>query len=100
MVAWQKVSAKNDWDVIPVFDIYPIAQPSAQQSASKFQRSANKKVIGGVCSGLAAHWKMDPTMVRVVVAAVSLFGSLAVVGLVVPVIYLGLWIFAPEGPTE
>lgn len=176
MVAWQKVSAKNDWDVIPVkvtnspprvingnssealtgvisingtilsftiqesaglivgddsirysfaakswkvtlppspglrvsfvsknneaFDIYPIAQPSAQQSAGKFQRSANKKVIGGVCSGLAAHWKMDPTMVRVVVAAVSLFGSLAVVGLVVPVIYLGLWIFAPEGPTE
>ena len=78
------------------FDIFP----HAQAVGGKFCRSTNKKVIGGVCAGLAAHWKMDTTMVRVVVAAVTLFGSMVIFGLVVPVIYLGLWIFTPEGSTE
>ncbi len=82
-------------------DVFPLSNaPQGQHSSAPFIRSSNRKVIGGVCAGLATHWKIDVVMIRVIVCAVALFGSLMVFGLVVPVIYIGLWIFTAEAPTE
>ncbi|MEO6683656.1 MAG: PspC domain-containing protein [Ginsengibacter sp.] len=51
-------------------------------------RDENNKVLGGVCSGIAAYFNIDPVIVRVlfVVFAFTGFGFL---------LYLILWIFVP-----
>lgn len=82
-------------------DVFPLSHGTqSSQAGGKFFRSSNRKVIGGVCAGLATNWKIDVVMLRVIFCAVTLFGSMMVFGLVVPVIYLGLWIFTAEAPTE
>ena len=40
----------------------------------KLTRSANK-MVGGVCAGLAEYFDIDPTVVRMVYAALSLFSA-------------------------
>ena len=40
----------------------------------KLTRSTNK-VIGGVCGGLAEYFNIDPTLVRVVYAALTVFSA-------------------------
>jgi phage shock protein PspC (stress-responsive transcriptional regulator) len=53
-------------------------------------RNENDKVLGGVCSGLAHYLKMDPTIVRVLFALVTLGGF----GSGIP-LYIILWIVLP-----
>jgi len=38
----------------------------------KLMRSANK-IVAGVCGGLAEYFNLDPTLVRVIYAALTLF---------------------------
>ena len=40
----------------------------------KLKRSANK-MLAGVCGGLAEYWDLDPTLVRVVFAALTIFSA-------------------------
>ena len=40
----------------------------------KLYRNTSNKMIVGVCSGLADYLKVDPTIVRLIWALVSLFG--------------------------
>lgn len=40
----------------------------------KLKRSANK-MLAGVCGGLAEYWNLDPTLVRVVFAALTIFSA-------------------------
>jgi phage shock protein PspC (stress-responsive transcriptional regulator) len=82
-------------------DVFPLSNAAqGQRTGGTFTRSSNRKVIGGVCAGLAAHWRIDVVMLRVIITVLALFGSMMVFGLVVPVIYIGLWIFTAEAPTE
>ncbi len=37
-------------------------------------RSANK-MLAGVCAGMAEYWDVDPTVVRVVYAALTVFSA-------------------------
>jgi phage shock protein PspC (stress-responsive transcriptional regulator) len=65
----------------------------AKKNYRRMYRDPDSRIIGGVCSGLAAYWNMDPTIVRVVfVVLVFLGGS----GLL---IYLILWLIMPEAQT-
>jgi phage shock protein PspC (stress-responsive transcriptional regulator) len=72
------------------------SQGSASGAASggdprgSFYRNNDDKVLGGVCSGLAAYLKIDPTIVRLLFALVTLggFGT----GFL---IYIVLWIVLP-----
>jgi phage shock protein C len=50
-------------------------------------------MIAGVCAGLAEHFGLDPTLLRVVYVLVSVF-SAAFPGLAV---YIVLWVVIPEG---
>jgi phage shock protein PspC (stress-responsive transcriptional regulator) len=49
----------------------------------QLQRSRSDRIIGGVCGGIARHWNLDPTLVRVGAAAgVVLWGAGVVLYLV------------------
>lgn len=69
---------------------------SSQASSSPFEprgslyRNENDKILGGVCSGLAHYLRIDPTIVRILFALITLggFGS----GFL---LYIILWIVLP-----
>ncbi len=54
-------------------------------------RSQDDKVIAGVAGGIAAHYGIDPTLVRVIWALSLFFGGLGAV------VYVVLWIVLPTG---
>jgi phage shock protein C len=59
--------------------------------ADQLRRSKTDRVIAGVCGGIAEHFALDPTLVRILwVIASLLFGT----GLL---IYVILWIALPDG---
>jgi len=55
----------------------------------RLYRDENNKILGGVCSGIAAYFGIDPVIVRIVFI-VSGVGFLA---------YILLWMFVPESNT-
>lgn len=57
-------------------------------------RSRRNRMIAGVCGGLAETLGWDPTMVRLLYVLVSVL-SVAFPGILV---YVILWVVAPEGP--
>jgi phage shock protein PspC (stress-responsive transcriptional regulator) len=59
----------------------------------RLYRNSNDKMLGGVCSGVAAYFNIDTVLVRVIFA-ILLFG--AGVGFL---LYIILWIFVPESNT-
>jgi len=57
------------------------------------RRSRKNRMIAGICGGLAEWLGWDPTLVRVLYVAISIF-SAAFPGILV---YVILWIVMPEG---
>ena len=57
-------------------------------------RSKNNRILGGVCAGLGEHLDVDPTVIRLIWAVVTLisFGT----GIIV---YIVAWIIIPEDDT-
>jgi phage shock protein C len=53
-------------------------------------RLSSSKVIAGVCAGLAKHFKMDPTIVRLIFVFLAVFALGGVIA------YIVLWIVLPE----
>ncbi|MCL2596161.1 MAG: PspC domain-containing protein [Paludibacter sp.] len=56
----------------------------------KLTRSPNK-MIAGVCSGIAEYFNLDPTIVRVAYACLSVFSA----GFPGLLLYIILWIVIP-----
>ena len=56
---------------------------------TQLMRSANDRMLGGVCGGLARYFGIDAAIVRLVFV-------LAVLSGVSPLVYLVLWIVMPE----
>lgn len=54
------------------------------------RRSATDTKLAGVCAGLAAHWGVDPVLVRVACALLALTGGIGVV------LYLAGWLLVPQ----
>ncbi|HCC69866.1 MAG TPA: hypothetical protein DEQ09_01735 [Bacteroidales bacterium] len=59
----------------------------------RMYRDPDNRIIAGVCSGMAAYWRIDPWIVRVIFIVISLPGGLGIF------IYLILWIVLPEAKT-
>ncbi|MFH1161126.1 MAG: PspC domain-containing protein [bacterium] len=59
----------------------------------RLYRSSTDRVIGGVASGLATYFKLDPLLVRLLFVIFTIFGGGAVL------IYIVLWIVTPESPS-
>ena len=64
---------------------------SQDEPGASFYRDGNDKILGGVCSGLAHRFNIDPTIVRVIFAIVTLGGFGA--GFL---LYILLWIILPK----
>ena len=58
--------------------------------AKRLYRAHEGRVIAGVCAGLASYFGVDPTLVRLAFALVTVFGGFGVL------LYLCAWIVIPE----
>lgn len=67
------------------------SEPQAPRSG-RLYRSLTDRSIAGVCGGLAAYFRIDPTMLRLVTLLLILFGGLSIW------FYVILWILLPEEP--
>lgn len=63
------------------------------QAPARLYRSTTDKVIGGVCGGLAAYFRIDPVLVRLAFVVFALAGGASVL------LYIVLWIAVPVGET-
>ena len=59
----------------------------------KFYRSRENKLIAGVCGGMAEKFGISPFLVRLIFAALIVFGGLPIL-----LVYGVLWMFLPWGP--
>jgi len=59
-------------------------------SGKRLERPLKGRMVAGVAAGLAEYLDVDPTVVRVIFAAVSLFAGVGVL------IYLAGWLLIPE----
>jgi phage shock protein C len=62
------------------------------ENMPRLYRSRSDRMIGGVCGGLGKYLNIDPTLVRLLMVALALFGG---PGLIV---YLVMLIIVPEEP--
>ena len=60
--------------------------------AKRLMRSRNERVIAGVCGGLAEYFDIDPVLVRVIFAVVTLMLGTGLLA------YLILWVVVPLAP--
>lgn len=58
----------------------------------KLYRSRKESMIAGVCGGLAEHFKIDPTLVRLLFVLFFFLGGCALL------IYVIMWIIVPLAP--
>ena len=71
-------------------------EPAPATDTPRLHRSATNRKIGGVCGGLADYFNVDPTLVRVVWAVLSVVPGSLVFGIVA---YLIAWFVMPfESP--
>ncbi len=59
----------------------------------RMYRDPDRRIIGGVCSGMAAYWDIEPWIVRVIFLILAMMGGLGIL------IYLILYIVLPEAKT-
>ena len=64
--------------------------------AQKQLSRSNNKMLAGVCSGIAEYFDLDPTLVRVCYAALSIFTT----GFPGLLLYLLLVLIMPAAPTQ
>ncbi len=64
-------------------------EPSSN-GTKRLYRPRDGRVVAGVCAGLATYFGVDPTLVRLAFALVTVFGGLGVL------IYLCAWVVIPE----
>lgn len=57
--------------------------------SDKLYRSESDRIIGGVCGGLAEHFDLDPSLVRII-TVVLVFSGLS------PLFYLIAWLIIPR----
>ena len=79
-------------------DISDTERPSAREKFAspgyhRMYRDPDNRVIGGVCSGMAAYWDIDPIIIRIIFVALALGGGLGIL------VYLILYIVIPEAKT-
>lgn len=59
----------------------------------RMYRDPDHRIIGGVCSGMGAYWRIDPLIIRIIFLALILAGGIGIL------IYLILYIVLPEART-
>lgn len=68
--------------------------PYRSPNPKRYYRSRQSSVIAGVCGGLAERFDWDPTLVRILIALLTIFA----LGPVALVIYVVIWMITPRAP--
>jgi phage shock protein C len=63
---------------------------NAFNEGKQLVRLREGRILAGVCAGLATHFGLDVNLVRLIFAALSIFGGLGVL------LYLVAWVVIPE----
>jgi len=61
--------------------------------AHRMYRDPDNRIIGGVCSGMAAYWDLEPWLIRIIFIILVMAGGLGIL------VYLILYIVLPEAKT-
>lgn len=61
---------------------------------NRLHRSQTRKIIGGVCAGIAEYFHTDPVLIRIIFIFLAWAGGGGVL------LYLLLWIFLPTVPLD
>lgn len=61
-------------------------------SKKRLYRSKKQRMIAGVCGGIAEYFDVDPTLIRLLWAVITVF-SMFFVGII---LYIIAWIIIPE----
>jgi phage shock protein PspC (stress-responsive transcriptional regulator) len=72
----------------------PRVNGEQMRDVSRLRRSRTDRYVAGVAGGLGRHFDIDPTVIRVVLAVLTLFGG---AGLLV---YIAVWVLVPEEGEE
>jgi len=62
----------------------------------RLAKSNTNKTISGVCGGIAEYFGIDPTLVRIIFAILSVFPGSVMGGIIV---YIILAVIMPDAPT-
>ncbi len=65
------------------------------EERKRLMRSTTDKMLGGVCGGLAEYFDLDPTLVRLGYALLTIFTIFSGV-----IVYIIMWIIVPTPPKE
>lgn len=65
-------------------------QPAPHRSRPSFVRPRDGRMLGGVCAGIAEHWDVDVTLVRIGAVVLALMTGFGVLG------YLAAWLLTPS----
>ncbi|HEY2576236.1 MAG TPA: PspC domain-containing protein [Streptosporangiaceae bacterium] len=63
---------------------------NAFSEGKRIYRTRDGRVVAGVCSGLAAYFGIDATLVRLAFGILTIFGGLGAL------LYLIAWVIVPE----
>ena len=61
------------------------------ENNKKLTRSSSDKMLAGVCGGLAEYFGLDPSLVRIGYALLTIFTAFAGIP-----VYLIMWLIVPE----
>ncbi|MCR4397095.1 MAG: PspC domain-containing protein [Candidatus Saccharicenans sp.] len=64
--------------------------------AKRLYRSVQQKMLGGVCAGLAEHFDLDISLVRLIFVGVAMLTAI----LPMVLFYLIAWLVIPAQPKE
>lgn len=65
----------------------------ASRAYHRMYRDPDKRIIGGVCAGMGAYWRIEPWLVRIIFFILAMVGGFGIL------LYLILWAVIPEAKT-
>jgi phage shock protein PspC (stress-responsive transcriptional regulator)/mRNA-degrading endonuclease RelE of RelBE toxin-antitoxin system len=74
-------------------DSFSAREKFTSTSSNRMYRDPDNRIIGGVCSGMSAYWRLDPIILRIIFLVFAFAGGLGLL------VYLILWIVLPEART-
>jgi phage shock protein C len=69
-----------------------IGKGGTMAEVRKLYRSRTNRQVAGVCGGLAEHFNLDATLIRVLFVVLAVLGGSGIL------IYVAMWIIVPQEP--
>ena len=71
-----------------------VEEPHGKKGSRRIYRDTDNRVLGGLASGIATYFNVDPTIIRVIFVLLTFFYGTSIL------IYVLLWIIIPEAKTR